>query len=69
MNEHDEKSSGETESESERDLTFTLNRETVADLAAPEAEDDEGGAASSFSCCVGCNTDGTKSFCNGQTGC
>jgi hypothetical protein len=68
MSEHDEQASGKIESEAEREPKFTLNRETVADLGADEEQTDEG-AASSFSCCIGCNTDGSKSFCNGKTGC
>ena len=69
MSEHDEKTTEKRESESEREPKFSLNRETVADLEAEDGDDSEGGAASSFSCCVGCNTDGSKSFCVNQTGC
>ncbi len=53
--------------ESEREPKFSLNRETVEDLGAEEGSEE--GAASTFSCCVGCNTDGSKSFCPGKTGC
>ena len=67
MDKRDEDGSEKTESETKRDPKFSLNRETVADLGAEEADPDD--AASSFSCCVGCNTDGTASYCVGKTGC
>jgi hypothetical protein len=67
MNECYEVATATIESEPQRELKFSLSRETVAELGSEE--DQDGDEPSSFSCCVGCNTDGSASFCSGQTGC
>jgi hypothetical protein len=68
MNVCDEVAIATIESEPQRELKFSLSRETVAELGSEE-DQDEDGPASSFSCCIGCNTDGSASFCIGKTGC
>ena len=69
MKERDKEAAGNPQSEEKRDPKFSLNRETVADLGVDEAQSEDDEKGSTFSCCVGCNTDGSASFCAGKTGC
>jgi len=44
---------------------FELNKETIRELDIDELELAEGGFASN-SCCIGCNTDNTTTWCSQQ---
>jgi hypothetical protein len=67
MNERYEVATATIESEPQRELKFSLSRETVAELGSEDDQDAD--EPSSFVCCWGCNTDGSASWCVGQTGC
>jgi hypothetical protein len=46
---------------SQRPLKFRLNKQVVQELGVEEMELVSGGAT--FSCCVGCHTDGSPTIC------
>jgi hypothetical protein len=61
---------------SKRSIKFTLSRETVRELNAEELDLVWGGVGgpnrpptrpgASVSCCTGCTTDGSTTWCSGQ---